>query len=447
MFDYRREFVSNDTKIEHNGHLDHSFISNACKNNDLGTIKECLQSGQKINSFLQDGWTLLIHACMEASSDIVKYLIDSGADTNLDDDAFTPLMALCKARGAEIYEKRLKCLNYLIKANANVNATDKCRLTCLMYACNEFQDKDLDFVKEIIKWTENINAMDNENQTALHFAVKANNLELVELLIQNGADIALKTRRNDLPYDIAMCKGFNQLLPILDIQDKIEEIIEVIHYLSWVDMFNDKKIDSNSIDSDVDNILYGMSLEHYKKCFKGMQLKEFLLLNQDKVQQLGVDISVHRQKFCDNLWRIHSRRWNYQMMTIDPKKSYTAFNILLILGNIKKQLSIINSDVIYGEKYFNSEEFKGKFENKEQLISTFFEMKLKVQHIYRLTKQINSLENKKNAQLTNHPLYIGDNNYKSQKGKNYRWFFLLLPLVGSIYISNYIMKPNFFGIN
>jgi len=47
-------------------------------------------------------------------------------------------------------------------------------------------------------------AKDNSDNTLLHYAAKEGNLDLIELLIKEGADIDAKNDDNKTPFELAL---------------------------------------------------------------------------------------------------------------------------------------------------------------------------------------------------------------------------------------------------
>lgn len=72
--------------------------------------------------------------------------------------------------------------------------------------------ENLNSMKEFIKRPGfNINQSDEYGETALHFACKRKNLSIIRFLIENGADLYYSNSSGQLPLDIAINCGLNQL--------------------------------------------------------------------------------------------------------------------------------------------------------------------------------------------------------------------------------------------
>lgn len=101
-----------------------------------------------------------------------------------------------------------------------------------------------------------------------------------------------------------------------------EKIIsyDVCQVVSWRDLFPELYPRSKElVDHNVSNILYGMGLEKYNILFQGMDLKTFLQLTEDDLCRLGMNISVYRDQFLENLHKFHCRKWKVDSVGIIKK--------------------------------------------------------------------------------------------------------------------------------
>ena len=95
----------------------------AAEEGDLEKVKLLLKQGHSINerdSRFKFGWTPLIAAIYQDNTNVVYYLVASGADLNMPDNhGETPLMH-AMSRG----DDNLELVEYLIAHGADVNAKD-----------------------------------------------------------------------------------------------------------------------------------------------------------------------------------------------------------------------------------------------------------------------------------------------------------------------------------
>ena len=111
--------------------MDNVFLT-ACKNGQKGIVQAFIKKGG-INYDKRDamGCTPLYYACMKGARDIVKLLIDAGADVSLaNNQSLTPLHSMARSGNKDI-------IKLLLDAGADINATDKEGRTPLLYTVHE----------------------------------------------------------------------------------------------------------------------------------------------------------------------------------------------------------------------------------------------------------------------------------------------------------------------
>lgn len=153
---------------------------------DIPKIKELIEKGAPINTMSQKGNTALILATELGDIDFVKYLLEKGADVNQQGAiGMTALMAACSYGYIEI-------VILLIDKGAYVDIKDRSGDTALWYAVTK--KGNFTIVKLIINQLKKYNLINNSIVTSAIFtAVAENDPDVVELLLQNGADVNYKT--------------------------------------------------------------------------------------------------------------------------------------------------------------------------------------------------------------------------------------------------------------
>lgn len=435
-FDTGFTTVNSFDQLDANRKTKHQIIVEACMKGSLDLIEEFLECGHDVNEFLLTGWSLLLYAASYAQPHIVQFLLNSGGDPNLHQDGYTPLMALCSStRGTPL--KRITCLKFLIEAEVYINAANKLKETPLMLACKM---QEIDFIEELLEYVDNINFADSEQCTALFYAVSVNRYDVVELLIEKGADINWVNYRGLIAYDIALIKGFEELLPLLSIdhEEEEQERLQTNCVSCWTDMFSPgNEMNMDVIDNDVLSILYGMGLESYKNCFRGIDLKTFLRLTEEDLEKLGIDISVHRTKFIDELFRFHKHEWNTNPMTIDESQPFSTFNAIQILGNINKQLTVMSSSVYYSKNYLNSleeiEDSNITYEDRERIENEIKNLQATAVRIKDATNRLDNLAKAVNylSSDISLPIHIE----KKKKKSNHKWILItVITTIAGIYL-------------
>lgn len=161
-----------------------------------------------INEVKSDkGALALINATKEADEEIVKLLLEAGANVNYytcDRDGSALIVAASRGN--------LKILRVLTEAGADINIGNGIRGTALMRAAEEGRIK---CVKFLISQKADINAYDQESNTALMLASKNGKIKCLKLLLEAGADINAKSRGGDSAITNARRAGHKECVDAL----------------------------------------------------------------------------------------------------------------------------------------------------------------------------------------------------------------------------------------
>lgn len=137
------------------------FRISAMKGN-LTSVKSYIEGGVPVSQVLRSGWTALMYAVSCGRWQVTEYLLEKKANPNFHKELFTPLMAAC-ASSHENEEDLVKCVEILIDAGANVNASERHKVTPLMFACKE---KRLKIVQVLLRREEiNVDLQDHRGWT------------------------------------------------------------------------------------------------------------------------------------------------------------------------------------------------------------------------------------------------------------------------------------------
>jgi hypothetical protein len=149
--------------IQKNDMKDIKFLFHYCSNN-LGDL-------------------LKLAAENEGSQEIIKYIIELGADINCTNYyGDTPLLIAC-------YHDNIELVKYLIENGADINVKSKESNTALWYF---FNNQNNDMVKYLIQKGADINTKNREEDTLLICACRQYNVQMIKYLIENGAAINTK---------------------------------------------------------------------------------------------------------------------------------------------------------------------------------------------------------------------------------------------------------------
>jgi uncharacterized protein len=107
-------------------------LLDAAERGDLPLVKSLIQQGVPINqrSSAKFGWTPLIGAIFQQQTNVVEYLVQSGANVNLpDNNGVTPLMWMTGWG-----DQGVSWVRFLIEHGARLDAKDKYGATASGYA-------------------------------------------------------------------------------------------------------------------------------------------------------------------------------------------------------------------------------------------------------------------------------------------------------------------------
>lgn len=152
-----------------------------------------------VNAANKTGQTALAQAVATNTPDVVKLLIDKGAnpkikDQNGNDLYYTLISSYRKGKGS--IQRTSDIMNLLQASGLAMPKTGK-----LLHTALDKDDKDL--LAKLIESGEDVNAKDKDGYTVLHYAgMKSKNLDLLKFLVEKGANPSVKTELNESVVDL-----------------------------------------------------------------------------------------------------------------------------------------------------------------------------------------------------------------------------------------------------
>jgi hypothetical protein len=186
--------------------LTHYPLVSAVINDDLEEVKARVAMGEKINVRDKgwDGMSPLHFAVQNGNIDIAKFLLERGAKVNLKDKLKrTPLMMIDSDATPELVQL---LINYGSKLN-NADAEGK---TVLHHISGS--NVDAGIIRMLIAYGININAVDNEGNTPLIAAAEMNDKNMLNILLESGADTRHRNRNGKTAADITDSAEIRQIL-------------------------------------------------------------------------------------------------------------------------------------------------------------------------------------------------------------------------------------------
>ncbi|CAG4940781.1 unnamed protein product [Colias eurytheme] len=332
-------------------------LQDAVINGNLKEIEKivALDLNNDANFKLESGWTALMHACFHAQKKIVEFLLEKGADPNLHADSMTPVMAACSNNSGSddiIHD----IVSSLSDHDSLLNIGDKYGQTPLMRAVSSGRAS---VVELILSKNVNIEMRDRQGWTALFWAVHHNQPKILEILISKGARLTEVDMQGRTVLDIAQSHEYPQIIEILNQHLKLdnsdEDLLgtEVSDLATWQDYYPGLISDDRpKYTSEIRHLLYGMNCErlHSLMLQNNVDLKTFLLLEENDMIKLGVEMPFERQRLKHGIRSFHVKGWKLNTVAglhIQKSDNYSLQDCLATLGSHLQQLYILESTIQY----------------------------------------------------------------------------------------------------
>ena len=146
----------------------------------------------------EQGRTPLWWASRGGDFDVVELLLEKGAQVNVcDADGSMPLHIAAAKDHSVVIEK-------LCHYGADVNARSKGGWTPLHWAVNRGERTET--AKILLDAGTDVNATDVDQETPLHLAVKDEDIEMIDVLAERGADLETKNAKGQTPLILALMR-------------------------------------------------------------------------------------------------------------------------------------------------------------------------------------------------------------------------------------------------
>ena len=179
-------------------------LIDAIKEKNVEKVRaELAKSGFNPNAKDKDGWTPLFYAAWYGTDEIVNMLIKAGADVNVQDKiGCTPLDYAARYGTPEMVRD-------LLEKGADINVENKHGWTALHWATANNPNVLKVLLEKLEKdgMTDKINAQDRYGWTPLHVAARDGTPEVVQALVENGANINAQDENGCTPLHIAVQNG------------------------------------------------------------------------------------------------------------------------------------------------------------------------------------------------------------------------------------------------
>ncbi|MGE6256378.1 ankyrin repeat domain-containing protein [Heyndrickxia sporothermodurans] len=191
--------------------MNQQFIQMAGKG-DIEKVLELLEEGVDINSKDKLGRTAVMAATYNNQVKMVQSLIQAGADINIRDHHKNNVLLYAGAEGM------IDIVKLAIAAGADTKLTNRFGGTALIPASERGH---VEVVRELLTHSDiDVNHINNLHWTALLEAVILGNggekyQEIIQLLVDHGADISITDRDGMTPLQHAKARGLKEIERIL----------------------------------------------------------------------------------------------------------------------------------------------------------------------------------------------------------------------------------------
>lgn len=178
-------------------------IQIASKNGYLYIVQRLIQAGVDINN--DTFGTPLLYASQKGNIDILDFLLAEGADINhMSDGQLTALMMAC-------VNGKTDAVDILLQAGADVNIIDEEGYSALGVVCSTGK---IEIVDKLLVYGAIIDIYDSDFPPLIS-AVYHENINIVDRLIQMGADINIESSQGDTPLHLAVNEMYLEIIMLL----------------------------------------------------------------------------------------------------------------------------------------------------------------------------------------------------------------------------------------
>lgn len=332
----------------------------AVKSGNLEFVKTFLKDSKlPVDTVLKDDWAALMHAAISAQSEVLQFLLESGADPNLRSRGFAPIMAAVCATAdcdKQLLEQRIvSCVNLLVQSGAEVNAVDAYGTCALHFAA---KNNLIQVTKSLLSHKANVNSQDSNNDSAIHIAAKFGFGQLIRLLLESGADLNLTNNSGLKPEDTAISNGFSEIGDLLT-RYRTENLVSVQALEKVVPKEKTGFVGEEEVGDDDDDEVAKFLHNDFQIFLQGYRLPDLEpVLAKHNITKLPDVLKLSREDL--DKMGILSERKNALMKAIEsfsldytsksrqlpvPKKRVSSAELYEFMLNVTRQLKYIEASV------------------------------------------------------------------------------------------------------
>ncbi|XP_064633853.1 ankyrin repeat, SAM and basic leucine zipper domain-containing protein 1-like isoform X2 [Lineus longissimus] len=315
-------------------------------------IQRYLNDGVAVDTVMKSGWTALMYAASCANKDMVKILLENGADMGFHKDQYDVLMAACGSNQTNA-DAVTECVALLLDAGADVNRFDRYHMTPLMYAAREGR---VDIITMLVEFGSDVNKQDWRGWTALVYATSRGHNKALAELLKLKADPNTRCSNGETASDIAYSMGHYKVADMLSkysSQNKDDAILTAMSVYE-----RDAGGDSQSSESqalyekygELEMFLSGIELSDLIPVFRSQRVTfaAFLRMTDNDLQQIGVQRIGVRKKILDSIQSVHKKPWEKSsLQSVQYNNFISCADAVTMVNNISKHTDYITSTVGY----------------------------------------------------------------------------------------------------
>lgn len=162
----------------------------AAARNDMKGVESLLKRGVNPNAVIdQWGENALMHAVSNGNGEMVRALLEAGADPDLKGRGFTPL-------GMAALQGHVRIVRQLLKAGADVDRKSNDGNTPIIAATLMHRT---DVVRELLVYRPDMSIWNREGRVSLGIAVEQGDMDIVMMMLAAGVDPNLMDRNGNRP--------------------------------------------------------------------------------------------------------------------------------------------------------------------------------------------------------------------------------------------------------
>jgi ankyrin repeat protein len=169
-------------------------------------VKVMLDNGADVNSYDRDGNTPLNYAVEKGHEAIVRLLLEKGANVQAKDGTSNPALVAAVHSGSEGIAK------LLLAIGADIEGAGKYGDTPLLSAVRYGNEN---VINLLLDKGANIEGADKYDDTPLHSAIRCGKANVITLLLERGANIKSQTEDGKTPLDLAIQEGNTDIVKLL----------------------------------------------------------------------------------------------------------------------------------------------------------------------------------------------------------------------------------------